>query len=209
LKNVLGPRYCPAVYHRRPAVYHWFTERRRPMCIRRSSVWAALLLAVAMLALAFDVSVARTDSLGNSVDAKACQKGGWQQLQASEGQLFRNEGECTSYGAQGGVLVARPTLVFSPTVGFCISPGCWGQFTGTGLEPLSAVYLHYTFGGTPISWLVRYADESGNVSSTGPFGWLPGEGIFACGGVVSNVYLTGTTASGAAITSNVVVDSPC
>lgn len=179
------------------------------MCIRRSFGLAALLLAFAALALAFDGSAVLADSSGNSADAKACQKDGWQQLQASDGQLFRNEGECTSYGVRGGVLAARPTLVFDPKVGFCISPGCWGQFTGTGLEPLSAVYLHYTYGGTPIILLVRYADSSGNVSSTGPFGWDPGEGIFACGGVVSNVYLTGTNAAGAPITSNVIVTSPC
>jgi hypothetical protein len=77
------------------------------------------------------------------------------------------------------------------------------------LEPFSPVYLHYTYGGTPITWLVRYADVNGNVSSIGPFGWLPGEGIFACGGVISNVYLTGTTASGDPITSNVIAVSPC
>jgi hypothetical protein len=178
------------------------------MCLRRSSVWGALLAAIAMLALVSDVSAAPADSPGNSANAKACQKGGWQLLQTFAGQPFTSEMECTSYGAHGGVLVAR-TLVFSATVGSCLSPGCWGQFTGSGLEPLSAVYLDYTFDSTPISWLVRYADSSGNVSSTGPGGWAPDEGIFVCGGAVSNVYLTGTSASGTPITSNVIETSPC
>src|SRR2546425_2227276 len=178
------------------------------MFVRNSSAFGALLLAFAMLALVSDVSAAPADSPGNSANAKACQKGGWQLFQTSDGQTFGTESECTSYGAHGGALVAR-SLVFSPTVGSCISPGCWGQFTGSGLEPSSAVNLHYTFDGTPITWLVRYADSNGDVSSTGPGGWAPDEGIFACGGVISNVYLTGTSASGVPITSNVIETSPC
>ncbi|MDP9226874.1 MAG: hypothetical protein M3P18_24135 [Actinomycetota bacterium] len=178
------------------------------MIIRQSSALGALLLTFAMLALVADVSAAPADPPGNSGNAKACQKDGWQLLQTSDGQTFASEEECTSYGAHGGVLVAR-NLIFMATVGSCISPGCWGQFTGSGLEPLSAVYLHYTFDGTPITWLVRYADSDGNVSSTGPGGWAPDEGIFVCGGSVTNVYLTGTSALGTPITSNVIETSPC
>jgi hypothetical protein len=180
------------------------------MCLRRSSVWGALLLAVAMLALVPDVSAAPTDWPGNSANAKACQKGGWQLLHTSAGQPFTSEQECVSYGAHGGILVAGPLLVVSATIGFCGGPNpyCWGAFTGSGLEPLSAVDLHYMFDGNAYQ-LTRYADASGNISSTGPFGWLPGEGIFACGGVVSNVYATGTTASVTPITSNVIATSPC
>jgi hypothetical protein len=180
------------------------------MRIRRTSLLAALLLAFATLALGLDASAALTYSPGNSADAKACQKDGWQRLQSSDGQLFRNEGDCTSYGAQGGVLAARSTLVVMATIGFCGGPEpfCWGAFTGAGLEPLSTVYLNYTIDGTSTQ-LGRHADESGNISSVGPFGWLPGEGILQCGGVVSNVYATGTTAFGELITSNVIETSPC
>jgi hypothetical protein len=180
------------------------------MWVRRSFLLPALLLAFAMVSLAFDVSGALAHSQGNSVDAKACQKGGWQELEASDGQLFRNEGDCTSYGAHGGLLFVHPTLVVSATIGFCggPEPDCWGAFSGTGLQPLSVVYLHYTFDGASYQ-LGRAADASGNISSIGPFGWLPGEGIFACGGVVSNVYATGTTAAGAPIISNVIEASPC
>jgi hypothetical protein len=41
---------------------------------------------------------------GNSANAKKCQKNGWQTLVTSTGATFASEEECTSYGAQGGVL---------------------------------------------------------------------------------------------------------
>jgi hypothetical protein len=43
---------------------------------------------------------------GNSANAKLCQKGGWQTLQTTSGELFANQGECVSYAARGGTLVA-------------------------------------------------------------------------------------------------------
>lgn len=44
---------------------------------------------------------------GNSANAKACQKGGWQSLARSEDPRFAfgKQGDCVSYGAQGGVIV--------------------------------------------------------------------------------------------------------
>jgi hypothetical protein len=159
---------------------------------------------------AFATTSALAEAPGNSGDAQACQNEGWQTLQTSAGSLFANQGQCVSYAAQGGLLVARPSLIVTATIGFCGGPDpyCWGAFIGTGLAPLSAVYLNYTFADASYQ-IVRYADATGNISSTGPAGWLPGEGIFVCGGVVSNVYATGTTASGEGITSNVIASSPC
>jgi hypothetical protein len=39
---------------------------------------------------------------GNSANAAACQSGGWQILQTSTNSSFKNQGDCTSYGAHGG-----------------------------------------------------------------------------------------------------------
>jgi hypothetical protein len=43
---------------------------------------------------------------GNSANAKACQKGGWQSLFTTTGGTFANQSECVSYAAQGGTLLA-------------------------------------------------------------------------------------------------------
>ena len=45
---------------------------------------------------------------GNSSNAKLCQKGGWMGLATSDGAAFANQGECVSYAAGGGTLVAQP-----------------------------------------------------------------------------------------------------
>lgn len=50
------------------------------------------------------------DKGGNSDAAQACQQGGWQHLQGSDGTLFQNTGECVSYAAHGGTLVPIPVL---------------------------------------------------------------------------------------------------
>jgi hypothetical protein len=51
---------------------------------------------------------------GNSDNAKACQQGGWQNLVRQDGTGFNNQGECVSYGAQGGLLKAKPPAVTKP-----------------------------------------------------------------------------------------------
>ena len=49
---------------------------------------------------------------GNSDAAHACQNGGWQQLVRADQTPFKNEGDCVSYAAHGGVLTAAlPDLV--------------------------------------------------------------------------------------------------
>ena len=65
----------------------------------RAAVFAvAATVAVPVLALA---SPARA-AVGNSANAKACQNNGWNTLLTSEGTAFKNQGDCVSYGAQGG-----------------------------------------------------------------------------------------------------------
>jgi hypothetical protein len=57
-------------------------------------------------ALALTVGAATaTAGGGNSANAKACQKGGWQSLHPSGSGAFKNEGNCVSYLARGGTLV--------------------------------------------------------------------------------------------------------
>jgi hypothetical protein len=46
---------------------------------------------------------------GNSDNAKACQKGGWQNLIRQDGTAFNNQDECVSYGAHAGALNPKPT----------------------------------------------------------------------------------------------------
>ena len=59
---------------------------------------------VAGLALAA-VAASGTALAGNSTAAKQCQKNGWQSLVTSGGTSFASEEACTSYAAQGGVLL--------------------------------------------------------------------------------------------------------
>jgi hypothetical protein len=44
---------------------------------------------------------------GNSDNAHACQQGGWQNLVRQDGTGFSNTGDCVSYAANGGKLVAK------------------------------------------------------------------------------------------------------
>ena len=46
---------------------------------------------------------------GNSINAKACQKNGWQSLVAADGSAFATEEACVSYAAKGGTLFRKPT----------------------------------------------------------------------------------------------------
>ena len=41
---------------------------------------------------------------GNSDNAKACQKGGWQTYVREDQTTFKNQGACVSYAARGGTL---------------------------------------------------------------------------------------------------------
>lgn len=72
----------------------------------RKCIW---LVAVATLTLALSVGVATANAGGgNSANAKLCQKGGWMNLQGSDGTQFTSEEQCVSFGAQGGTIVQKP-----------------------------------------------------------------------------------------------------
>ena len=83
-----------------------------------------LLLLVCALLLALTAGVAtEAASAGNSANAQACQKGGWQLLKKADGGRFASQAECVNYGAQGGVV--------TPLAGESVCGSLGGTF-GTG-----------------------------------------------------------------------------
>ena len=86
---------------------------------------------------------------GNSLNAKSCQKNGWQSLITSTGLSFSSETACTSYAAGGGTLLpkaAQPcfnggwqTLIRSDGTTFANQAACvtYASASGNVLHPLS------------------------------------------------------------------------
>jgi hypothetical protein len=64
--------------------------------------------AVLALSVGVATATARNDSRGNSVNAKLCQKNGWQNLFRTDGTGFTSQDDCVSYGAQGGTILTSP-----------------------------------------------------------------------------------------------------
>src|SRR5215471_2856388 len=64
---------------------------------------AAWVVVLAGLVLGVGTATALADG-GNSENAQLCQKNGWATLARSDGTAFNNQGDCVSYGAQGGTL---------------------------------------------------------------------------------------------------------
>jgi hypothetical protein len=79
-------------------------------------VRTAMIVAVT-LALSVGVATANAGG-GNSENAKLCQKGGWMNLQGSDGTQFANQDDCVSFGAHGGTLVAIPSNPPSVSLSF-------------------------------------------------------------------------------------------
>lgn len=61
---------------------------------------------------------------GNSDNAQACHKGGWESLARTEdpGTAFLDQDECVSYGAQGGTLVPYVPVVLNPAIYVSFDP---------------------------------------------------------------------------------------
>jgi hypothetical protein len=97
-------------------------------------------LVVAAVVTGFGVFVAAASSLptepGNSLNAKLCQKGGWQSFTDADGSPFRGEGECIAYAARGGELKAKVSLEGE---GACAALG--GAFSTTVVTTAQAVFL--------------------------------------------------------------------
>jgi hypothetical protein len=151
-----------------------------------------LLVLCAALALSVGVAAATggNGNGGNSDAAKACQKGGWQNLVGADLTVFKNEGDCVSHVAKGGTLIT-PSL--TETRHEC-GAGCWMTIvTGSGLKPGS----HYNEFDIVLGGL-----GGGSVLDDGTvFGSLSAlcENYF-----VTGIYAVGTTAAGKPITSNIV-----
>ena len=80
---------------------------------RRRHVLITSALALLMLgATASGAQAAKSVSGGNSLSAKACQKGGWETLMTSTTAPFVSESECVSYAAGGGVLYPNRPRAF-------------------------------------------------------------------------------------------------
>jgi hypothetical protein len=74
----------------------------------RKYIWLVV-AAVVAVSLSVGVATATAAKGGNSANAKLCQKGGWMNLQGSDGTQFANQDECVSFGAHGGTIVPKPT----------------------------------------------------------------------------------------------------
>jgi len=75
----------------------------------RHRLFSIIVLAV-VLALALGGAPVAAGPRGNSVNARRCQHGGWQQLQGEDGIRFANQGDCVSHAAHGGTLEAIPAI---------------------------------------------------------------------------------------------------
>lgn len=97
---------------------------------RRSSATALGALGVIVALTAVVAGGAQAAKPGNSQNAKACQKGGWQNLvRSTDYSGFSSEEECTSYAAKGGTLVNPRAL-------------CKQQLAAAGLsEPANANFI--------------------------------------------------------------------
>jgi hypothetical protein len=84
-------------------------------------------VAVVGLALAFGPGASTALADGNSSNAHACQKGGYATLVTSDGNVFRNAGDCTSYAAHGGTLLTKSVYLFNQ----------WSAVCGEGLTQAS------------------------------------------------------------------------
>lgn len=122
---------------------------------------------------------------GNSDAAHACQQGGWQHLQGSDGTLFGNTGDCVSYAAHGGTLVPIPVLPvitsfsFDGTVDQCATLNRTGALF-TAVFSNGAGTITDPFGGiTPVTsgiqvtltlssgdYVLTVSNPSGSVSRT-------------------------------------------
>lgn len=75
--------------------------------LRLSARGSALALSVAVCC-AVMATPAIASKGGNSQNAKACQKNGWQNLYTLAGESFVSEQACTSHAARGGTLFTSP-----------------------------------------------------------------------------------------------------
>jgi hypothetical protein len=135
---------------------------------------------------------------GNSANAALCEEGGYPgALLAQDGSAFKNAGQCTSYGAQGGQ-IAGLNIVAGPVsvpIGEFIA-----TYSGFGLKPNSPVFIGERF---PSGVLVGYVLPE-VVGSNGEFS----ESRAANCGIVALV-VGATTAAGSEVLREFPPSSGC
>ena len=172
----------------------------------RKSVVALALVATLVSALVFADGALAVKG-GNAANAKLCQKGGWQILMDSSMTTFPSEGECVSYGAQGGAIYALARIGVAPCAnqpfdGICVST------SGFGLKPTTVVTTPLLKNGSPVLIDILIVQADGSVGA-------PPISFFEAPCVAGNVYsatgsgtsadsLSTPTMPGIPITSNTV-----
>lgn len=101
------------------------TSLLRPVVVLRPAVVASLVVVFALAATG--VAVAQ----GNADAAKACQRGGWQELVKEDGTPFTNAGECVNHVAQGELLYV--CVAFSAFEGQNNEVSGWLKYAPEGL----------------------------------------------------------------------------
>jgi hypothetical protein len=142
--------------------------RRRP-----SSIAIVVIICTCLMSVLPNAAVAAPGG-GNSANAAQCQKGGWQQLQRTDGSRFSNQGDCVSYAAQGGALVpiaATPVVQMIPDGGADV-PCSWAVI-GTGFLPLTTYHYQIFLSGTSLGPGFDIMSDSGGSTGSG-FGMEPG-----------------------------------
>lgn len=224
-------------------LFNQFIPRYQRGVLSRST-FRLLLGAVAVLAGCGETSgtptatrmpdvVARQSAVGNSLTAKACQKGGWQGLVTSAGAPFVGQGDCVSYGAQGGTLFKAQTITFGALadktfgdadfdVSATASSGLTVSFTASGNCTISGTTVHLVAAGSctitaqqagDATWFAApdvaqsFAIAKGNQSIT--FGALGGKTFgdanFAVSATASSGLTVAFTASGNCTVSGATV----
>lgn len=105
---------------------------------------------------------------GNSLNAKACQKDGWQSLVREDGSAFNNQEECVSYGAQDGVLTPKPR-------GLDLCDALSGTFSTTNTTASQAAFL--TTEGATLVWTcngIPTHPTEGEINLLGDACWFDG-----------------------------------
>lgn len=151
-------------------------HHRHPLSTRRPSRrWVSLPSALLVLATVAVVAgcgespttpasprvpqASRSGGSGNSLNAKACQKNGWQGLVTSTGDPFSSEEACVSYAAEGGTLYRTQTITFGAlggktfgdadfSVSATVSSGLTVTFTASGDCTVSGTTVHLTGAGS-------------------------------------------------------------
>jgi hypothetical protein len=143
----------------------------RSKSVRKTLVrWSAPAVGALLVALSVGLvapAAAMAANGGNSDAAHACQQGGWQGLEASDGTDFTNTGDCVSYAAQGGTLVpSAPNLSLSFTPTF--DPNYCNVFvTLDDFAPSTTYTVDFTVAGFPGYHVYRdvTTDSGGDVTT--------------------------------------------